>query len=110
MNVQYLSIELDKANGEKMRFDALQKGMNICMCLRVKSKSSAGEPGLISDEIKKMLRLTPIHEAGDTVAQLAENLNIWRARREFSLYRNEHSEPVNTRKFQQQIIRGAQEK
>ncbi|HHL8295399.1 TPA: TrlF family AAA-like ATPase [Escherichia coli] len=110
VNVQYLSIELDKANGEKMRFDAPSEGYEYLHVSQGEIKKLCQEPGLISDEIKKMLRLTPIHEAGDTVAQLAENLNIWRAWREFSLYRNEHSEPVNTRKFQQQIIRGAQEK
>jgi hypothetical protein len=93
------------------RYDLMpvQKGMSICMS-QGEIKKLCQEPGLISDEIKKMLRLTPVHEAGDTATQLAENLSAWRAWREFSLYRNEHSEPVNTREFQQQIIRGAQEK
>lgn len=73
-------------------------------------KKLCQEPGLISDEIKKMLRLTPTHEAGNTAAQLAENLSAWRAWREFSLFRSAHSEPVNTRHFQLNIIRAAQEK
>ncbi|HBS6482579.1 TPA: DNA repair protein, partial [Klebsiella pneumoniae] len=110
VNVQYLSIELDKANGEKIRFDARSEGYEYLHVSQGEIKKLCQEPGLISDEIKKMLRLTPVHEAGDTATQLAENLSAWRAWREFSLYRNEHSEPVNTREFQQQIIRGAQEK
>lgn len=110
VNVQHMSIELDKANGEKIRFDARSEGYEYLHVSQGEIKKLCQEPGLISDEIKKMLRLTPAHEAGNTAAQLAENLSAWRAWREFSLYRSAYSEPVNTRHFQLNIIRAAQEK
>lgn len=113
VNVQHMSIELDKANGEKIRFDARSEGYEYLHVSQGEIKKLCQEPGLISDEIKKMLRLTPAHEAGKTAAQLAENLSAWRAWRawrEFSLYRSAYSEPVNTRHFQLNIIRAAQEK
>lgn len=110
VNVQHMSIELDKANGEKIRFDARSEGYEYLHVSQGEIKKLCQEPGLISDEIKKMLRLTPAHEAGNTAAQLAENLSAWRAWREFSLFRSAHSEPVNTHHFQLNIIRAAQEK
>ncbi|HHW3988825.1 TPA: TrlF family AAA-like ATPase [Raoultella planticola] len=110
VNVQHMSIELDKANGEKIRFDARSEGYEYLHVSQGEIKKLCQEPGLISDEIKKMLRLTPAHETGNTAAQLAENLSAWRAWREFSLYRSAYSEPVNTRHFQLNIIRAAQEK
>ncbi|ENM1808641.1 TrlF family AAA-like ATPase [Klebsiella variicola] len=110
VNVQHMSVELDKANGEKIRFDARSEGYEYLHVSQGEIKKLCQEPGLISDEIKKMLRLTPAHEAGNTAAQLAENLSAWRAWREFSLYRSAYSEPVNTRHFQLNIIRAAQEK
>lgn len=110
VNVQHMSIELDKANGEKIRFDTRSEGYEYLHVSQGEIKKLCQEPGLISDEIKKMLRLTPTHEAGNTAAQLAENLSAWRAWREFSLFRSAHSEPVNTRHFQLNIIRAAQEK
>lgn len=110
VNVQHMSIELDKANGEKIRFDARSEGYEYLHVSQGEIKKLCQEPGLISDEIKKMLRLTPAHEGGNTAAQLAENLSAWRAWREFSLYRSAYSEPVNTRHFQLNIIRAAQEK
>lgn len=110
VNVQHMSIELDKANGEKIRFDARSEGYEYLHVSQGEIKKLCQEPGLISDEIKKMLRLTPAHEAGNTAAQLAENLSAWRAWREFRLYRSAYSEPVNTRHFQLNIIRAAQEK
>ncbi len=110
VNVQHLSVELDKANGEKVRFDARSEGYEYLHVSQGEIKKLCQEPGLISDEIKKMLRLTPDHETGNTGAQLAENLSNWRAYREFKLYRSEHAEPLNTREFQELIIRAAQEK
>lgn len=110
VNVQHLSIELDKANGEKVRFDAHSEGYEYLHVSQGEIKKLCQEPGLISDEIKKMLRLTPEHDAGNTGAQLAENLSAWRTYRDFNLYRSEHAEPLNTREFQGNIIRSAQEK
>ena len=74
VNVQHMSIELDKANGEKIRFDTRSEGYEYLHVSQGEIKSSV-RAGLISDEIKKMLRLTPTHEAGNTAAQLAENLS-----------------------------------
>lgn len=110
VNVQHLSVELDKANGEKVRFDARSEGYEYLHVSQGEIKKLCQEPGLISDEIKKMLRLTPDHEAGNTGIQLAENLSAWRAYRQFNQYRNEHAELVNTREFQEHVVRAAQEK
>ena len=75
VNVQHMSIELDKANGEKIRFDTRSEGYEYLHVSQGEIKKLCQEPWLISDEIKKMLRLTPTHEAGNTAAQLAENLS-----------------------------------
>jgi hypothetical protein len=57
-----------------------------------------------------MLRLAPHHEANSAGVQLAENLSVWRAWREFVNFKNEHGEPVNTREFQEAVAKTAREK
>ncbi|MBP1038905.1 DNA repair protein [Serratia fonticola] len=110
VNVQSLCVELDKANGEKIRFDTRSEGYEYLHVSQGEIKKLCQEPGLISDEIKKMLRLSPHHDAGSTGVQLAENLTSWRAWREFIAFKNEHGEPANTRPFQEAIARTAREK
>lgn len=110
VNVQNLCVELDKANGEKVRFDAHSEGYEYLHVSQGEIKKLCQEPGLISDEIKKMLRLSPHHEAGSTGIQLNENLSAWRVWREFLTYKNERNESINTRAFQEALARTAREK
>nr|WP_202628964.1 DNA repair protein [Cronobacter malonaticus] len=110
VNVQNLCVELDKANGEKVRFDAYSEGYEYLHVSQGEIKKLCQEPGLISDEIKKMLRLSSHHEADSTGELLTENLSAWRAWREFLTFKNERSEPINTRAFQEALARTAREK
>lgn len=110
VNVQRLCVELDKANGEKVCFDTHSEGYDYLHVSQGEIKTLCQEPGHISDEIKKMLRLAPHHEANSAGVQLAENLSVWRAWREFVNFKNEHGEPVNTREFQEAVAKTAREK
>lgn len=110
VNVQHLSVELDKANGEKVLFDTHTEGYDYLHVSQGEIKTLCQEPGHISDEIKKMLRLAPHHEADSSGVRLGENLSAWRAWREFVGFKNEHGEPVNTRAFQEAVARTAREK
>lgn len=110
VNVQNLCVELDKANGEKVRFDAHSEGYEYLHVSQGEIKKLCQEPSLISDEIKKMLRLSPHHEGGSTGILLNENLSAWRAWREFFTFKNERDEPINTRAFQEALARTAREK
>lgn len=110
VNVQNLCVELDKANGEKVRFDACSEGYEYLHVSQGEIKKLCQEPGLISDEIKKMLRLSSHHEADSTGELLNENLSAWRAWREFLTFKNERNELINTRAFQEALARTAREK
>ncbi|HEJ1049952.1 TrlF family AAA-like ATPase [Morganella morganii] len=110
VNVQNLCVELDKANGEKVRFDTYSEGYEYLHVSQGEIKKLCQEPGLISDEIKKMLRLSSHHEADSTGELLNENLSAWRAWREFLTFKNERNEPINTRAFQEALARTAREK
>ncbi|WP_438334888.1 TrlF family AAA-like ATPase [Edwardsiella tarda] len=110
VNVQNLCVELDKANGEKVRFDTYSEGYEYLHVSQGEIKKLCQEPGLISDEIKKMLRLSSHREADSTGELLNENLSAWRAWREFLTFKNERNELINTRAFQEALARTAQEK
>lgn len=73
---------------------------------RRRDKKQRQEQKLISDEIKKMLRLAPDYEAGSSGIQLADILSAYR---KFHYYKNGHPEPVNTHQFQLHVISAAQE-
>lgn len=110
VNVEHLTIELDKTNGEKMVFDTKSEGYEYLHVSQGEIKRLCQEPGLISDEIKKMLRLSTEDSPELVQAELADNLGNYRAFREYHSFRDEHQCAVNTLGYQKEVIRVAQEK
>ncbi|MFP1824511.1 TrlF family AAA-like ATPase [Lonsdalea quercina] len=110
VNVEHLSIELDKANGEKVLFDTRSEGYEYLHVSQGEIKQLCQQPGLISDEIKKMLRLATEDIPETLRMDLVANLNDYRAFREYHSFRDEHQQAINTKGYQSEVIRAAQEK
>ncbi|CNI60196.1 Uncharacterised protein [Yersinia pekkanenii] len=110
VNVEHLTIELDKANGEKTLFNTRTEGYDYLHVSQGEIKTLCQKPGLISDEIKKMLRLATQDIPESVRNDLTDNLANYRAFREYYSFRDEHQQLVNTREHQNEICRVAQEK
>ncbi|HEA9924686.1 TPA: DNA repair protein [Yersinia enterocolitica] len=110
VNVQYLTIELDKATGEKVVFDARSQGYDYLHVSQGEIKTLCQQPGRISDEIKKMLRLQTEDIPELVGGQLAGNIGAYRAFRDYYNFRDEHQQLINTPEYQNGIITVAQEK
>ncbi|WP_285126950.1 TrlF family AAA-like ATPase [Leclercia adecarboxylata] len=110
VNVERLAIELDKANGEKVMFETKSEGYEYLHVSQGEIKTLCQQPGRISDEIKKMMRLTTEDIPESVQTELVENLGNYRAFREYYSLRNEMQQFINTHEHQDGIIKSAQEK
>jgi ABC-type lipoprotein export system ATPase subunit len=105
-----LAVVLDKADGEKIRFDARTENYDYLHVSQGEIKTLCQHPGLISDEIKKMLRLADSEVPDELRAGLDDNLNAYRTFREYYSARDEQQHYINTREHQVDVIRIAQGK
>lgn len=110
VNVQHLTIELDKANGEKVLFQSQSEGYEYLHVSQGEIKLLCQQPGLISDEIKKMLRLSTEDIPEELREALTANLGEYRAFRDYHSFRNEQRQPVNTEAYHLDVIKSAQDK
>ncbi|BBU95924.1 DNA repair protein [Providencia rettgeri] len=110
VNVEQLTIELDKANGEKILFDSCTESYDYLHVSQGEIKTLCQQPGLISDEIKKMLRLPDEHIPESLRNELDQNLNNYKSFRDYYSYCDGYNQKVNTREYHSEIIRVAQEK
>ncbi|AHJ75601.1 TrlF family AAA-like ATPase [Kosakonia sacchari] len=110
VNVQHLIVELDKANGEKVLFESRSEGYEYLHVSQGEIKLLCQQPGLISDEIKKMLRLS-IEDIPESLREaLADNLSDYRAFREYHSFRDEQRQAINTESYHVGVIKAAQDK
>ncbi|QAV24357.1 TrlF family AAA-like ATPase [Proteus hauseri] len=110
VNVQHLAVELDKANGEKILFQSQSEGYEYLHVSQGEIKLLCQQPGLISDEIKKMLRLSTDDIPEEIRVALAANLGEYRAFRDYHSFRDEQRQPVNTEAYHLGIIKSARDK
>ncbi|MCL6358130.1 DNA repair protein [Pectobacterium parmentieri] len=110
VNVQHLTVELDKANGEKALFESRSEGYEYLHVSQGEIKLLCQQPGLISDEIKKMLRLSTEDIPEALREDLAANLGDYRAFREYHSFLDEQRQPVNTESYHLGVIKAAQNK
>lgn len=110
VRVERLAIELDKANGEKVLFDACSESYDYLHVSQGEIKTLCQQPGLISDEIKKMLRLAACNISETLRTGLIANLNAYRSFREYYAVQDERRLYINTRQHQAEVIRIAQGK
>ncbi|MGC0821193.1 TrlF family AAA-like ATPase [Pantoea agglomerans] len=110
VSVERLVVELDKANGEKVVFDARTDGYDYLHVSQGEIKTLCQQPGLISDEIKKMLRFAVAELSSSADAELDSNLSNYRAFRDYYALRDAQQQRINTTAYHQEIVRIAQEK
>lgn len=110
VSVQHLAVVLDKADGEKIRFDARTENYDYLHVSQGAIKTLCQQPGLISDEIKKMLRLADIEVPDEVRAGLDDNLNAYRTFREYYSAQDEQQHYINTREHQTHVRSVAQGK
>lgn len=110
VKVEHLAIELDKANGEKVLFDTRTESYDYLHVSQGEIKTLCQQPGLISDEIKKMLRLSAGDIPESVRTELDDNLNGYRSFRDYYAFRDEHQQRINTCEYQNEVIRIANEK
>ncbi|EOT1290281.1 TrlF family AAA-like ATPase [Citrobacter freundii] len=110
VNVQHLTVELDKANGEKVLFECRNEGYEYLHVSQGEIKLICQQPGLISDEIKKMLRLSMEDIPEELREELVANLGDYRAFREYHSFRDEQQQPVNTEGYHLGMMKAAQDK
>ncbi|MGQ2831480.1 hypothetical protein, partial [Leptospira interrogans] len=110
VNVEHLSIELDKTNGEKTLFDTRTDSYDYLHVSQGEIKTLCQQPGLISDEIKKMLRLADCEVADEQRRGLGENLNAFQTFREYYVAQDERQYYINTPGYQDEVIKVAQDK
>lgn len=110
VNVEHLSIELDKTNGEKTLFDTRTDSYDYLHVSQGEIKTLSQQPGLISDEIKKMLRLADCEVADEQRRGLGENLNAFQTFREYYVAQDERQYYINTPGYQDEVIKVAQDK
>ncbi|MCS3434026.1 TrlF family AAA-like ATPase [Klebsiella sp. BIGb0407] len=110
VNIERLVIELDKANGEKVLFDTRTESYDYLHVSQGEIKTLCQQPDLLSDEIKKMLRLTESEVTGELYKRLDENLNAFRSFREHYIALDDRQYRINTREYQAEVIRVSQGK
>lgn len=110
VDVQHLAVVLDKADGEKIRFDVRNENYDYLHVSQGVIKTLCQQPGRISDEIKKMLRLADSEVPDELRTGLNDNLNAYRTFREYYSARDEQQHYINTPKHQADVIRVAQGK
>ncbi|WP_337024518.1 MULTISPECIES: TrlF family AAA-like ATPase [unclassified Pantoea] len=105
---QRLSVQLSKTDGEFQEFDGTDNSYSYLHVSQGEIKDLCQEPGKISDEIKKMLRLPPQSFPVSLRNELEANLSEFRSLFDFFNIKNEDGKLINRPEYHTATIAAIQ--
>lgn len=105
---QRLSVQLSKTDGEFQEFDGTDNSYSYLHVSQGEIKDLCQEPGKISDEIKKMLRLPPQSFPVSLRNELEANLSEFRSLFDFFNIKNEDGKSINRPEYHTAMIAAIQ--